>query len=167
MAEEEEEGTEEGAENKEEEGKKKGGGGIVGMILPAILAGAASFGGSFFGGAQPAPAEASESVQDNKLPGPTYALNPFVLNVQDKDGAAHPAKLTFAIELKHGVAPESFEVFVPRVRDTYLTYLRTMTFEEMRDGKSKVKLTEDLLAATHKLGAEDASQVLVQDFVIQ
>lgn len=166
MADEEEEGTEEGAEKDKPEPEKKGPG-IVGIVLPALLAGAGAFGGAFFGGSPAPAAETPADVVNDKLPGPTVPLMPFVLNVQDADGASHAAKVTFAIELKKDVDPKAFEVFSPRIRDTVLTYLRAMTFEEMSDGKSKVKMTEDLLAAIHKLGAEDASQVLVQDFVIQ
>ncbi len=166
MADEEEDGAEDGADNKDAEPGKKGPG-VVGLVLPALLAGAGAFGGAFFGGSPAPAAEQVVDAVDSKVPGPTVPLNPFVLNVQDKEGATHAAKLTFAVELKKAVDPKLFEVFVPRIRDTVLTYLRSMTFEEMSDSKGKVKMTGDLLAAINKLGAEDASQVLVQDFVIQ
>ncbi len=168
MADEEQEGTEEGAEKKEDEKKGGKGAGIIGMVLPAILAGGAAFGGAFFAGGAPAPVAVTEAEGPNeKMPGPTVPLNAFVMTVPDQEGASHPAKVTFAIELKHGVDPKGFEVFVPRIRDTILSYMSSLQYEDMSDGKRRVKLTEDLLAAIHKLGAEDAARVLVQDYVVQ
>ncbi len=166
MADEEEQATEEGAENKEEE-PKKGGPSIVGLVLPALLAGAGAFGGAFFGQSPAPAAEPTEASPAEKVPGPTVPLSPFVLNVQDTEGSAHAAKVTFAIELAAGTDPKAFEVFLPRIRDTCLTYLRAMTFEELADNKGQVKMTSDLLAAITKQGAEAAKQVLVQDFVVQ
>ncbi|MEM1029382.1 MAG: flagellar basal body-associated FliL family protein [Myxococcota bacterium] len=150
-----------------DEGKKaKGGPGIVGILLPGVLAAGGAFGGAFFaGGAAPAADEPTEEQSD--MPGPTVPLLPFVINIQDTEGQVHPMKLTLAIELAAGTDPSTFELFVPRIRDTCITYLRSLDYTDAADSKSKERMVGDLLAQIHKLGAEMAVGVLVQDYVIQ
>ncbi|MEM9691592.1 MAG: flagellar basal body-associated FliL family protein [Myxococcota bacterium] len=155
-------------EEENEEEQKKGGPGIVGLLLPAILAGAGAFGGSFAAGAQAAPAPAAEEQKgDENVPGPTVPLSPFVLNVADTKGGLHPMKVTLAIELTPGTDPASFEGFVPRVRDTCISYLRSLSYKEAADGRSKEKITGDILGQIKKQGAETAQAVLIQDYIIQ
>jgi len=153
-------------ETEEDEDKKKGGPGIVGMVLPGILAAAGAFGGAFFAGGS-APAEEEPQEEQSNMPGPTVPLLPFVINIQDADGAVHPMKITLAVELAPGTDPKNFELFVPRIRDTCITYLRSLDYKDASDSKSKERLVGDLLAQIHKLGAEMAVGVLVQDYVIQ
>ena len=102
------------------------------------------------------------------MPGATVVLKAFVLNVMNnKTGKQHAVKITIAIELTKEETVEKFEIFVPRIRDSTLAYLRTLTYAEASDAKTKDRITEDLLDKIHKLGAITATRVLVQDFVMQ
>jgi flagellar basal body-associated protein FliL len=136
------------------------------MILPAVLAGAAGFVGAYFG-APKAPGHTG-TVEEEKIPGPTVDLEPFVLNVLDeKTGDQHAMKIRLQIELAKGAIAEQFTVFVPRTRDTFLAYLRGLSYSQAKDYHFKERISEDLLDRLHKLGAENAIRVLITDIVLQ
>lgn len=140
-----------------------GGGGskVVGILLPAILAGLAAFGGTKLGAAPHAPPQhASEE------PGPTVMLDPFIVTLTDA-GHPHVIKLTLAIELKHTAKAEEFKSFVPRIRDATLGYLRLLSFEEASSPARFDQMRTDLLERLAKLGIHDAEHVLVTEFVAQ
>ncbi|MSP25126.1 MAG: flagellar basal body-associated FliL family protein [Myxococcales bacterium] len=151
----------------------KGGSGLVGkllgMLLPAVFAGAAGFGGAFLGAPkQVSPEDAQHKLDATKLPGATVDLKPFVLNVIDeKSSDAHHAKVTIAIELAKNIPVEQFNNFVPRVRDACLTYFRNLSFQEIKNPRTATKISEDLLLRIHQLGAEFAVRVLVHEIVVQ
>lgn len=142
-------------------------GAVVGVVLPALLAGAASFGGAKLGGshAQAAPTIAAEPAA--KPPGPTVALEPFIVSPPDANGKLHAVKVTLAVELRHGAKEDQLKGFVPRVRDATLTFLRTRTFEELTDHAAVDAMRSELLARFTKLGLSAAEQVLITDFVTQ
>ncbi len=150
---------------------KKGGGAgamILGILLPAILAGAASFGGARVAGAhQPAPhAEVTPHVEA-KPPGPTLALDPFLVSVPDAKGKGHPMKLSVAVEFGGLVHEDTLKAFVPRIRDAVLAYMRTLTYEEALESAHSDKLREELLERCKKAGATGAERVLITDLVSQ
>ncbi len=158
-------------EGTEEDSGSKGGGGLGGKIatiaLSAVFAGAAGFAGAYFG-APKAAGNDGVKVDKDKIPGPTVALKAFVWNVTNtKTGKQHAVKMSISIELTKKATPEQFETFQPRVRDAILAYLRTLTYAEARNPKTKDQITEDLLDKIHKLGATIAARVLVGDFVMQ
>jgi flagellar basal body-associated protein FliL len=152
-----------------EAAKKPGGGGpsIVGLLLTAVLAGGASFGGAKFGAgtAHAAPATTVIVHEVPKPPGPTMALEPFIVTFQDEAGKNHAMKATIALELGHAAKEEEFKAFVPRVRDATLTYLRGLKPEEAQ-GKNLDKIRGELKEKLEKLGAE-VERVLITDFVVQ
>jgi flagellar basal body-associated protein FliL len=151
----------------EEQAKKppaeSGGAGskVVGILLPAILAGAAAFGGTKLGAAPHAP-----PPHVGEEPGPTVVLDPFIVTLADA-GHPHVIKLTLAVELKHTAKAEEFKAFVPRIRDTTLSYLRALPYEEASSPARFEQLRIDLLERLTKLGIHDAEHVLVTEFVAQ
>jgi flagellar basal body-associated protein FliL len=149
--------------------EKKGGGGsmVLGIVVPAIVAGAAAFGGAkFAAGANHAP-KAAPSHHEAEPPGPTLALEPFVVTINDGAKKPHAMKVTIAIECKAKAKEEALKVMVPRIRDAALSYLRTMTFERATEEGLDDKAREELLERFRKAGVVEAERVLLTDYVVQ
>jgi flagellar basal body-associated protein FliL len=150
---------------------KKGGGAVamvLGMILPGLVAGAASFGAVKAATKNMhAPAAAEEHhAKEEKPPGPTVALDPFLVSVPDANKKMHPMKLTLAVEFNAATKEEATKSYTPRIRDAILTHMRAMTFEEAADTHSD-KLRADLLEKCRTVGASTADRVLITDMVTQ
>lgn len=145
-----------------------GKGGLLGMLLPAVLAAAAAFGGAKVAGAQHA-SPPSEHPQAAKPPGPTLALEPFLLSVADGNKKAHPMKVTIAIEFESGKdeKEEGMKALTPRIRDTTLAYLRTQSYEAVIDPGGGDKMRAELLERLRSSGAPTAEHVLITDLVLQ
>ena len=135
------------------------------LVLPALLAGAAAFGGSKL--ATPHVAPAAEAKVEAKPPGPTMQLEPFLVTIQDATKHAHAMKVTLAVELESGAKEEAPKAYVPRTRDACLTYLRNETFEQVSDSEHTEKLRTELLAKLKEAGVGGVERVLVTDFVVQ
>lgn len=155
-------------EHDKPKGKKGGAAGvIVGVVLSAVLAGGAAYGGAK---AASKPGEHHEEpVEKPKYlpPGLTVPLEPFIANIADEEGKPHAIKVTIAIELAREAKEEEFKVFVPRVRDITLTYLRNQTFEQMTDQESTEKMKTELIEKWHSVGATAAQKVLITDLITQ
>ena len=143
---------------------KGGGGGLLGMLLPALLAAGAAFGGAKFGAGDahgPVKAEAATSE-----PGPTVALDAFLVTLSDPQ-KTHVLKLSLAIELKRGAKDEEFKIFIPRIRDATLTYLRGLTYEDASSSAHVEQMRKELVERYKTIGVESAERVLITDFVTQ
>lgn len=145
--------------------KKSSGPSVVGLIVTALLAGGASFGGAKLGSSAHAATVVIHEVAA-KPPGPTLALEPFVVTFQDAAQKNHAMKLTIALELSHTAKEEEFKAFVPRVRDATLSYLRAQKPEDAQAGNLD-KIRDELKERLTKLGAEQIERVLITDFVVQ
>lgn len=146
---------------------KKSSSSPLGLILPAILAGAAAFGGARVAGAHgqgAPPAEHAEPAA--KPPGPTLTLDPFLVTVQDAAKKSHPMKVTLAVEFDASTKEDAIKNFVPRIRDISLTYLRGLSYEIAIDPKPD-QIRADLLDRARTAGAATAQQVLITDLVVQ
>jgi flagellar basal body-associated protein FliL len=151
--------------------KASGGGpGILGLILPAVLAAGAAFGGAKIAGAShAAPVAAAAEVAVAKPPGPTLPLDPFLVTVPDANKKNHPMKVTIALEFAEGPkAPkeEDLKGLVPRVRDTALSYFRTMSYETVSDPMANDKIRTELVER-FKASGTPADRVLITDLVCQ
>ena len=138
---------------------------ILTIVLTAAVSGGASFAGAYFGGGR---GTAEETTADEGMtPGATVEMKPFVLNVIDDKEASHPMKISIAVELAKEAKAEEFEVFKPRIRDSVLSYLRIVSYEEANNPKRKERMQQDMLGCVHRAGATNAKSVLIQDIVIQ
>jgi flagellar basal body-associated protein FliL len=160
------------SESKEKPVAAAGGGkpSIVGLLLPAVLAAAAAFGGARIAGAHHAAPTAEHVEVQTKPPGPTLALDPFLLSVSDANKKAHPMKVTIAIEFESGAKEEkedALKSLTPRIRDAVLGYLRTQTYEASIDPSSGDKMRTELVERLRASGAPTAEHVLITDLVIQ
>lgn len=149
---------------------KKGGGGaamIIGMILPAMLAGGASYGATRAASGKAGHGAEAPAHVEAKPPGPTVALEPFLVVVTDSARKAHPMKLSVAIEFGSLDKEDAVKPFVPRIRDAILAYVRALPYEEAIDSQHSEKLRAELLERCHKAGAATAERVLITDLVSQ
>jgi flagellar basal body-associated protein FliL len=149
--------------------KKSGGPGILGILLPALIAGGAAFGGArVAAGHAPAAAHAEPAEKHHvvKAPGPTQALEPFLVTVHDANHKGHPMKMTVAIEFD-AQSHDDPKNLVPRLRDTILTYLRSVTYEQLVDGEHNEKMRTEMLERCRAAGAGSAEKILITDFVVQ
>ncbi len=140
---------------------------ILGILLPALLAGGAAFGAARLAPPAPSPHGESEEHSSAQPPGPTVALEPFLVQVNDANKKTHPMKVVLAIEFSHTAKEEALKALVPRIRDATLTYLRGLTYEDAADRVHITKAREELLVEIKKVGADSAERVLITDFVIQ
>ena len=148
--------------------KKSGKGGLVGVLVGGVIS-AVLAGGAAYGGARAAnhkPPTVIEVVAP-KPPGVTVPLEAFLANVPDEDGKPHAVKLTIAVELRHEAKEDEFKAFVPRVRDATLSYVRSLTFEQVQGDQGMEGIRKDLLEKYHALGAMGAERVLVTDLITQ
>jgi flagellar protein FliL len=157
------------SENKEKPAPTGGGGPrLLGVILPAIFAAAAAFGGAKAAGAHRGPAaEGAEHVEAAKPPGPTLPLDPFILSVTDANKKGHPMKVTLAIEFDAKEKEEALKGLTPRIRDAALGYLRTLPYEGAIDPAAGDKMRAEMLDRLRTSGAPTAEHVLITDLVIQ
>jgi flagellar basal body-associated protein FliL len=152
---------------------KKSSPSVLMLILPAALAGAAAFGGVRFATAHAAapPGQAEHAAATLPPPGPTLALEPFLVVTLDSLRKTHAMKVTIAVEFEASGKEESKEDalkgFVPRIRDAALSYLRLMTYEDAMDTNHSDKMRADLLEKFRAAGAGGATRVLVTDLVVQ
>lgn len=152
-------------------------GGILKVMIPALLAAAASYGGTRYAKAQNAiivvqqkeDAESGHGKKDaHQPPGPTISLDPFLLSVFDAQKKPHPLKMTVAVEFDaKAAAHDDPKAFMPRIRDAVLTHLRRTTYEDVADPAHYDKLRKELLEQCQEVGAESAKKILITDFVIQ
>lgn len=143
---------------------------ILTMALVAVVAGGASFGGVKLGSAAKhggGHEAAAPSVRVMKAPGPTIPLEPFILSINDAQGRSHAMKVTIAIELEAGGKEEPAKVFIPRVRDATLAYLRALTFDEAIQPARMEKARGDLLDKYLIVGLPGAERILITDLVLQ
>lgn len=156
---------------------KKGGSGvvgtIVGILLTALLSGGAAFGGAKFGAASAGPKheeaehEHAAGIPTVRAPGVTVPLDPFLVAVNDQSGKQRAVKITLVLELRPLEQAEALKAFVPRLRDSTLSYLRGLTFEEASNAQHVEKMRTELLERYIKLGAIAIDSVLITDFVTQ
>ncbi len=147
---------------------KKGPSTLLAVALPALIAGAAAFGGAKLSAARAAGAQPVEHVAvAAPPPGPTVSLEPFVLVTPDAGKKMHAMKVTLAVEFEEKAKEDTLKSFTPRIRDATLAYLRLLTYEDAVDGAKSDKIRADLLEKFRGVGAVSASRVLITDLVVQ
>jgi flagellar basal body-associated protein FliL len=147
--------------------KKGAGGMIMGIVLPALLAGGAAYGASRAAAKAPAAHAEAPAHAEVHPPGPTVALEPFLVSVADGSKKSHPLKLSVAVEFGTHDKEDVLKPFTPRIRDAILSYVRTLSYEDAVDAQRSEKLRSELLDRCHKAGAVTAERVLITDLVSQ
>ncbi len=156
------------SEEKKSAASKSGGAGpgLLGMVLPSIFAAAAAFGGAKVAGARHATAPSAAHAPEVKPPGPTLALEPFVVTIPDANKKVHPMKVTVAVEFGPKAREDELKLLTPRIRDASLEYFRTLTYEEVIDPAASDKMRPEILERLRAAGT-GAERVLITDLVVQ
>lgn len=147
-------------------------GGVAGHVITALIAGGAAFGGARIAAGRsgghhaPAPAAADHGPRVGP-PGYTLALEPFLVMAADTNRRTHAMRVVLAIEFDQTVREEGARVFVSRIRDASLTYLRTVNYEAASDPERMEQLRLALLERVRSTGATGVTRVLVTDLVVQ
>jgi len=145
---------------------------IIGIVVSAVLSTGGAFGGAKLGIASAAghkepEHEAAHTIPTVRAPGVTVPLEPFLVTTSDATGKQRAIKLTLALELRAQEKDEAIKPFVPRMRDSALSYLRALPYEEATNNQHVEKMREELLERFTKLGALSIEQILITDFVTQ
>ncbi len=138
-------------------------GGALRILIPALLAAAASYGGARAVAAHPAPPPKVEA----KPPGPTVALEPFLATILDTNKKGHAMRFAVAVEFEHAQKEEHVKPFVARIRDAILAHIRALSYEDATNNAHLDKLRAELLERCRSVGATGAERVLITDFVVQ
>ncbi|MBX3186750.1 MAG: flagellar basal body-associated FliL family protein [Labilithrix sp.] len=139
---------------------------FVALLLSALFSGGAAYGGARTAVKREDPAHAAAPKAEAPPPGPTMALDPFLVAVVDAGKKTHPVKLTVAVEFDATTKEESMKTFAPRIRDALLSRVRSLSYEDAIDPHTD-KLRADLLESCKQAGASTAQRVLITDLVSQ
>lgn len=144
------------------------GGSVAGAVLgPKLLGGSeghaappAAKAGADAHGAKQAPAAPEKFVSAD--------ISPIVVDLRDADGRLRHLKVGMAAELAETANVDEFKLFAPRGREASLSYLRSLTFEEVSDPKRYALIKEELAKGfTEAVGVHRVHRVLLIDFVLQ
>ncbi len=141
------------------------------LILLVLNLGASGFGTFKLATAKPPEAAAVHEVPaanpNGEITGPTTAMDPFVVNL-DEPGNARYLKVTLQLELTSPEAAEQAEKSKQLVRDAILSLLSGLHVKDTLGAEAKEKIRQDVLAKIEKvLGPARARRVFFQEFVVQ
>jgi flagellar basal body-associated protein FliL len=95
-------------------------------------------------------------------------IAPIVVDLRDGDGRLRHLKVGMAAELGETVNAEEFKLVSPRGREATLTYLRSLTFEEVADPAKYASIKDEISKRMiEALGADKVHRILLVDFVLQ
>ena len=148
-----------------------GGSAAAGAVLGPAMAGK--------GHAQAAPAaeekggkgehgEKGEKGGEHGEEGELATLDPIIVDIREANGDAHHLKVGIAVELGKGVTDEEFKKQIPRIRDSAISYLRSLKFDEISSPSKFDPIRTELgERIAHASGKAKVQRVLFTDFVAQ
>lgn len=175
-----EEADEEGGEEKSEgeegaEGEGEGGGGkkskkkiiILGILALVLLGGGA--GGAYYAGLFGGGGKKSETTgEDGATQAVYYTMPEFLVNLNASGKANSFLKTTIILQLKGPTDVVTVEANLPRLMDTFNTYLRELRSSDLAGSAGIQRLREELLLRTNKaLAPMEIQDVLFKEIVVQ
>jgi flagellar protein FliL len=140
---------------------------LVPVLLLTIGGGAAWFLG-FFGGKDEHAAEQADAPPPPPPPTIIYDLPDLLVNLSlAQRGRGNFIKLTASLEVVEADVPE-FEDAMPRIVDTFVTYLRELRPDDLRGSAGLTRLREEMLIRV-KAAARPArvNDVLFREILVQ
>ncbi|WP_447968369.1 flagellar basal body-associated FliL family protein [Nitrospira sp. M1] len=100
-------------------------------------------------------------------PGPIVELDPFVLNLADRDELRY-LKISIKLELDRAEEQTDYPVKVPAIRDALLVLLSSKESQILRTTNGKRRVRDEILArANGVMNKGKVANVFFTDFVIQ
>jgi flagellar basal body-associated protein FliL len=95
-------------------------------------------------------------------------INPIVVDLRDADGRLRHLKVGLAAELGETANVEEFKLMSPRGREATLSYLRSLTFEDVSDPARYTSIKDEISKRMiEAIGPEKVHRILLVDFVLQ
>ena len=164
------------ADEKVEESSPAGAGSSKKLIILVVLAVAVLAGGGgavwfLVGGGPEGKSEGSEHTAQkddhSKEPGPIKELDPFVLNLADREELRY-LKMTIQLELDQAETEAEFEKRVPAIRDALLVLLTSKESHHLRTVNGKRRIREEIMSRANRLMHNGKiTNVFFTDFIIQ
>ncbi len=144
-----------------------GGGAVVaiGVIVAVLFLTGIIGGGKKAAHGPENPAHAAKPAEP-EAPKATVDLDPFVVNLADVEQARY-LKVKMVIELTSENLKPQMEKLKPKIQDTIILLLTSKTYDQIRDGKGKLKLKQELtLRLNEILGTNAVGDVLFTEFIV-
>ena len=141
--------------------------GIIGLLLLGGGGGAAWFfmGGQKAEGEKHAKADHEEGPVDE--PGPVMELEPFLLNLADRDELRF-LKVSIKLELDRPEEKTDFPNKVPAIRDALLVLLSSKESQLLRTVNGKRRIREEIMTRVNGVMSKGkVANVFFTDFIIQ
>jgi len=113
------------------------------------------------------PSDQDASVPVEKLLGPIFPLDTFIVNLADKGGKRY-LRITIDLELDDKELESEVTKRLPQVRDSILTILPTKSFEDISSAKGKTALRDEMLERINGMLARgQITNIYFKEFVVQ
>lgn len=163
--------------------KKSKTGLIIGIVIALVTLVGGSVAGAvlgprLLGGEDHEAAEADEEESDGHEAKPkrkgkeekiiSVDINPIVVDLRDSDGRLRHLKVGLAAELGETANVEQFKLMSPRGRAATLSYLRSLTFEDVADPARYASIKDEInKRMIEAIGTDKVLRILIVDFVLQ
>jgi flagellar FliL protein len=107
------------------------------------------------------------SVPVEKLLGPVFSLDTFIVNLADEGGKRY-LRMTIDLELDSEELESEVKKRLPQVRDSILTILPTKRFDDISSAKGKTALRDQMLERINGLVVRGkVTNIYFKEFVVQ
>lgn len=115
----------------------------------------------------PAKGEHAEADARKDEPGPVLPLDPFIVNLNEKDASRY-LKASFEIEVASAEVAKLLEKHKRPVRDDILRYLSSLTVADTQGEDGKAKIQQEVVKRLDaKLGAGKVKHLFFVEFMVQ
>ena len=105
--------------------------------------------------------------ESGKAIGEILPLEPFVVNLADPSGKRY-LKLKVELELENPDAAEKDKQVIPKLRDTVIMLLTSLSFDEVMTPEGKIRIRDELLERFNQIMRPDRiKNIYFTDFVVQ
>lgn len=115
----------------------------------------------------PAEGEHAKKEPDKDEPGPVIPLDPFIVNLNEKDASRY-LKVSFEIEVADAEVARLLEKQKRPVRDDILRYLSSLTVSDTQGEDGKAKIQQEVVKRLDaRLGPAKVNHLFFVEFVVQ
>jgi|UniRef100_A0A7C3Z7Z4 flagellar FliL protein len=116
---------------------------------------------------EPQMGKGAQAGQVTPKPGVTMALEPFLVNLADKESRRY-LKLKVELEVDNEASAKELEKSLPRIRDALILLLSSKTYLDLASFEGKQQLKQDIKNRIAALpGGQKVSDVFFTEFVAQ